>query len=454
MQPLLIYLLKLTCCLSCGYLFYYAMLRRITYYQWNRFFLLLFSVFAFIVPFITFSFFSDAVSFNRVFFFTTAPATLVKNLSDLPPVTNGWGPEEILSVAMVTGILFFVTRFLLRFYSLQKTRKLAKLVTADVEVKLYHLPGEAAPFSFYNSIYLDTTLYQEEELEKIIAHELVHVNQKHTIDMLLAELICIVQWYNPFAWLLKQAIRQNLEFIADDAVLQKGISRKSYQYLLLKVSGAVPYTLANNLLFPSLKKRIQMMNKTKTHRSHLWKFACLAPLVCLLLLGFSGPSGKETMGAKDLAAASSETFQLSSLSFYINDDHAAAIVKNAQGKSFLKPGEPLSLSLISEEKKRLKYLLETNGYAHLTAHAISFVMDTSATNQGFSVQVTISLPQVNSHSAVSEKPKEPLHRNAEKLAETVKEKQLSIINNKEQLPDQVNSGFVSAPSGNTMNTKP
>jgi hypothetical protein len=337
---------------------------------------------------------------------------------------------------MVAGVLFFMTRFLLRFYSLQKTRKLAKPVTTDVEVKLYHLPGEAAPFSFYNSIYLDTSLYQEEELEKIIAHELVHVNQKHTIDMLLAELICMVQWYNPFAWLLKHAIRQNLEFIADDAVLQKGISRKSYQYLLLKVSGAVPYTLANNLLFPSLKKRIQMMNKTKTGKTHLLKFICLAPLVCFLLVGFSGPSQTKPID-NNTAAAPSETFRLSSLSFYINDDNAAAIIKNAQAKSFLKPGGLLSLSLISEEKKRLKTLLENNGYDHLTAHAVSFVMDSSATSQSFSVQVTISLPQIKNAAVLKETGREAITGKTEAMTEQdLLKNNTSNTNINKQLADQ------------------
>jgi beta-lactamase regulating signal transducer with metallopeptidase domain len=110
--------------------------------------------------------------------------------------------------------------------------------------------------------------------------------------MLVSEILCIIQWFNPFVWLMKHAIKQNLEFIADDSVLQKGISRKGYQYLLLKVSGAVPYSLANNLLFPSLKKRIHMMNRAKRGRSTCLKFMCIVPLGCLLLVAFSGQGAK------------------------------------------------------------------------------------------------------------------------------------------------------------------
>jgi beta-lactamase regulating signal transducer with metallopeptidase domain len=94
----------------------------------------------------------------------------------------------------------------------------------------------------------------------------VHVRQKHTVDILLAELLTIVNWYNPFVWLIRYSIRQNLEFIADCEVLKKGLDKKSYQYHLLSVMGQVEYKLANNFNFSSLKKRIVMMNKLRSAR--------------------------------------------------------------------------------------------------------------------------------------------------------------------------------------------
>ncbi len=417
MQPLLAYLLKFSCCLSCGYLFYYLLLRHMTYYNWNRFFLLLFPVLAICIPFLPLNFLADTRSFDPVFFITGKSPVSAYAKSATGPVAGGWNMETPVLWIIATGILFFVAKFVIRFYSLQKARKPATLV-AGTEIKLYHLEGESAPFSFYNSIYINTSLYPEQDLEKIIEHELVHINQKHTIDILLAEFVCIVQWYNPFAWLHKQAIRQNLEFIADDMVLQKGVGRKSYQYLLLKVSGAVPYKLANNLLFPSLKKRIEMMNKARTGKTHLLKFICLVPLICLLSVGFSGPTGKIATELNNSTVNNAPSFQLSSLSFYINDARAADIVKNEESKSFLKPGKPLSLSLISKEKNRLKNLLEKNGFDNLNNHAITFVMDTSATNQSFSVQVTINLPQIKNSITVTDKNKESINPKRETVAGT------------------------------------
>src|SRR6185369_4807428 len=106
------------------------------------------------------------------------------------------------------------------------------------------------------------------------------------LDILWAEFICIFNWYNPFAWLIRRAVRQNLEFIADDKVLQNGIDRKQYQYLLVKVIGNNQFSIAQKFNFSSLKKRIAMMNKMKSAGVHLLKFLFILPLVAVLLVAF------------------------------------------------------------------------------------------------------------------------------------------------------------------------
>ena len=123
-------------------------------------------------------------------------------------------------------------------------------------------------------------------MQEIVRHEFVHVKQKHSIDILWSELLCIVSWYNPFSWLLKRSIRQNLEFIADSKVLEGGMNKKEYQYLLLKVIGNNHFSIASKFNFSSLKKRIAMMNKMKTARMHIVKFLFILPLVAVLLIAF------------------------------------------------------------------------------------------------------------------------------------------------------------------------
>lgn len=392
MQLLFAYLLKLSLCLSIGYLFYFVLLRHMTYYNWNRYFLLLFPVAAVLIPLLPVSLPQQLRASNVSFFVAdTFPSGQTGgNAAEAAPVITAINWIAIVAWVMIAGMIFFLLRFAIRLYSLYRARTAGRLMH-NGDIKLYHIEGCTAPFSFYNSIYLDTRHYDETELEKIITHEAVHISQRHTMDTMLAEALCIIQWFNPFAWLLKTAIRQNLEFIADDAVLQRGASRTNYQYLLLKVSGAhVPHALATNLLFPSLKKRIQMMNRERTKRFHLWKFICLVPVGCLLLVAFSGP-------AKMNHTSDADDFNLSKLVIYTNDMNVSMIVKNNQDNSFLQTGKPLSLASIKKEKSRLKNLLAENGYSDIDNQAISFVMD-SLTSKNFSVAVLIKIDKPHKYT--------------------------------------------------------
>lgn len=149
-----------------------------------------------------------------------------------------------------------------------------------------------------------------------------------------------------------------------------------------------------------------MMNRTKTRKIHLLKFMCIVPLGCLLLLAFSGQSGKPP-----LRTNTADAFSLRSLSFYINDAEVAQLIQKEQSNSLLKEGGPLNLSLISEEKARLKTLLEKNGYDTSGGRVISFVMDTSITNQSFSVKVVIDLLK-----SPVKKPQPTVNMDTEKLA--------------------------------------
>jgi hypothetical protein len=142
------------------------------------------------------------------------------------------------------------------------------------------------PFSFGRSVFINSQLHTEEEIEDILLHEYIHVRQRHTIDVIWSEILCLLNWYNPFAWLIRFHIRQNLEFIADGKVLENGIDKKKYQYLLLKVTGCSPFKISTPFNFSSLKKRINMMNKIKSAPVHLLRFLFMLPLLAVLLLAF------------------------------------------------------------------------------------------------------------------------------------------------------------------------
>ncbi|RYZ95055.1 MAG: hypothetical protein EOP47_26590, partial [Sphingobacteriaceae bacterium] len=199
---------------------------------------------------------------------------------------------------IIIGSLFLLARLAMQFVSLKKIKNKAVIIS-DTDTTIYHIDDEMAPFSFGNSIYINKNLHTEKELEEIILHEYVHVRQRHTTDILLAEVLCIFNWYNPFAWLIRHSIRQNLEYIADDNVVRSGMDKKSYQYHLLKVVGIPQYTIANQFNFSSLKKRIIMMNSVKSAKVNVLRFLFILPLLSVMLLAFRDNT-KEVIAIKSV----------------------------------------------------------------------------------------------------------------------------------------------------------
>ncbi|HEX2627714.1 MAG TPA: M56 family metallopeptidase [Chitinophagaceae bacterium] len=285
------YLLKLSVSMAVVYLFYQLVLRRITFYNWNRWYLLGYSVLCFLIPFIDISPVlqqqewndSQIVQWLPALSYGTTETTIT--VGETVSVSNSWSAWDITKVIFVVGVIIMALRLLIQVISFRRLMKKAKLVTID-EMKLYEVDASIIPFSFGNSIFVNPALHSTKELEEIIRHEFVHVKQRHSIDIIWGELLCLFNWYNPFAWLIRASIRQNLEFIADNKVLQHGIDRKQYQYLLLKVMGNHQFSIANQFNFSSLKKRIAMMNKIKSAKVHLLRFLFVLPLLAILLVSF------------------------------------------------------------------------------------------------------------------------------------------------------------------------
>ncbi|HET9056490.1 MAG TPA: M56 family metallopeptidase [Chitinophagaceae bacterium] len=284
------YLLKLNIALLVVYLFYRLVLSRLTFYLWNRLYLVFYTAICFVIPFININPFLNKASLNESTWVKAVPV-LQKFTAQLPLThfnaqhtqqVNLW---EWVTIILIIGAMVLLFRLIMQLYSYKRMKYRATLLGVD-GIKLFQVEEDILPFSFGNSIYINRHRHSAAELEEIIRHEFIHIKQKHSLDVLFGELLCIVNWYNPFAWFIRQAIRQNLEFIADDNVLQSGLNKKEYQYLLLKVTGAMPYSIAHPFNLSSLKKRITMMNKMKSAKLHLAKFLFVLPLAAVLLLAF------------------------------------------------------------------------------------------------------------------------------------------------------------------------
>jgi beta-lactamase regulating signal transducer with metallopeptidase domain len=286
MQLLFIYCLKLSISLAVVSLFYQLVLRRLTFYKWNRYFLICYSCLCFLISFIDISPLIERDSWNGRDVTTWIP--VVHQVQVVKSSQNGLSLMILGDIAggvLILGIVIMFARLLLQLLSLRRLRRTAQMIQGHGP-KVYEVSDSIIPFSFGASIYINKSLHTATELREIIRHEFVHVRQRHSIDILWGEIVCILNWYNPFAWLLKFSIRQNLEFIADSEVLQGGVNKREYQYLLLRVLGDNRFSIVQNFNFFSLKKRIAMMNKSKSATLSVVRFLFILPLFVVLLLAF------------------------------------------------------------------------------------------------------------------------------------------------------------------------
>jgi beta-lactamase regulating signal transducer with metallopeptidase domain len=392
-------MLKVSACYAAAYIFYWLVLSRLTNYKSNRFYLLFTSLFVFIIPLLRLDFFITSKTINNSSFINHIPAINISG-TEYVPAESSINFSTLLLFVFVVGSIICLTHFVIQLLSFKKVTANAKLINAVFNIKLYHLDIDIMPFSFGNAVYVNQTKHSASELDDIIKHESVHVHQQHTTDVILAEVICILNWYNPFVWMMKNAIKQNLEYLADDTVLKYGADKKSYQYLLLKVTGYSPLQIVSSLKISSLKQRIFMMNKTRTSPKHLLKLLLALPIVAFMMLAFRNTNSTVITAAPGMEE---QSYILSELSYNIPDTKIDMLVKNSSNKSLLQVGKPFSISIIKNERDRLKTLLEKNGYNNISNNAISFLIDSSSVNNKFAVQVNIDLERKKTTAYKSDK---------------------------------------------------
>jgi hypothetical protein len=279
---MLLFLLKANIALTLFYLAYRFGLRRLTFYTLNRAFLLLAIVCAAICPFI-----DPAILFGHQPSLRGMAYEMVVDFNAMSQARAGSWINIVLINIFWVGVIVMSLRLLMQLVSLwrlhRSTRK-QMILTQQVRVTDKALQ----PFSFLRNIYINPVIHTEAELSSIVQHEQVHVRQWHSVDVLLGELNKIFYWFNPGAWLISIAIRENLEFITDRYILQQGADIKAYQYSLLKVSG-IPYAtaIANNFNFSHLKQRIMMMNKKRSSDYNLARYVLLGSIVLLVLVSLN-----------------------------------------------------------------------------------------------------------------------------------------------------------------------
>lgn len=206
---------------------------------------------------------------------------------------------RIVLFAYLAGVVFFLGRFLFRIAQLMLV--IHKNEVRQVkDFKLVTLEKEISPYSFLDFVFVSRTLQQTDGYDRMIAHELEHVKQGHSVDVLILELLTVFQWFNPFMWMLRRSVRENHEYLADRAVLISGVNRGYYKKLLLNQFVGGQLVIANNFNYSLIKKRIKMMSKIKSSKLAITKIAFGVVVAAALIVAFACEQ-KESIDVQPMA---------------------------------------------------------------------------------------------------------------------------------------------------------
>ena len=288
------YVLQVNVGLLVFYLLYRGLLARDTFLGMRRLYWWAAWVLAFLYPLVELGVWGRTETPLQVVMADYAEAMTVVVSAVAPEEAATWSWQDGLALLWAAGASALLLRMLVQLAVVCRLARRGKRMEWH-GVRVLAVEGDNVPFSFFRWIFVQPGNHSEGELEEILAHEQAHVRQWHSLDVVVSELLCCLFWFNPAVWLAKRCVRQNLEFLADRAVVHSGFDRKNYQYHLLRLSYGVNIgQIVNNFNVSPLKKRIMMMNKKKSRHAGALKYALLLPVAGLLVLSANAEAVAET----------------------------------------------------------------------------------------------------------------------------------------------------------------
>uniref|UniRef100_UPI003565B78C M56 family metallopeptidase n=1 Tax=Ancylomarina sp. TaxID=1970196 RepID=UPI003565B78C len=289
------YMIKVGISLAFFYLLYKLLLSKDTNHKYKRLTLLLSVCAAFAMPLV-----AHLIPANEI---SSAPIQKVRELIEMPLLetavisphqkqtlieTSGSIPINWTAIVYWSILSMLCIQFVVSYRSILKWLKKATIKPYK-DILLAIVSDAIQAFSFLNYIVLSKQDYEQNKTP-ILLHEEAHIRLHHSFDVVLIELVCYLQWFNPFAWLLKKELKLVHEFQADQAVLNTGIDATQYQLLILeKAVGKRRFASANHFKQGSISKRLKMMKKKQVKRWGVAKALLFLPMGLLLLQAFTQP---------------------------------------------------------------------------------------------------------------------------------------------------------------------
>ncbi len=288
METYIIYIGKSAIAAGAFYIAFLLLFQNQKHFTFNRIYLPVSLALSFVIPLITFTTvkYIEPVNFDANSFAYLAPASgeIVQ-----PAFVIEWYHYLFgLYLLGTVGFLFHLLLGHLKAIKIIQKSRIQKIFNNLVNIT----QKDVHPFSFFSKIVVSEKTLSHPDLEMIVSHENIHVREKHTLDILFAEIMFLFQWFNPFAWLLKDAVKNNLEYLTDHEIA-KHYNPQTYQLAMVTLAdkqGIAPFLTALN--GSQLKNRIVMMKKKTENKYAIVKQLVVLPLLAVLVMGLSNKEVK------------------------------------------------------------------------------------------------------------------------------------------------------------------
>ena len=290
-----VYIVKSSVCLAGFYLFYRLLLSKETFHRFNRIALLTLLLLSLLLPFVQLTTIEQTevhqtmLTIEQLLMMADMPVSEVT-----PAEAVTLSGIQILLMVYLSGVLFFACRHIYSLGRLLMLLRSGEKEKMENGMTLVIHQQKISPFSWMKYIVI-SKVDLEEDGREILIHEAAHVRNRHSVDLLIADICIFFQWFNPASWLLKQELQNIHEYEADESVIREGVNARQYQLLLIKKAvGTRLYSMANSFNHSKLKKRITMMLKEKSSPWARLKYLYVLPLAAIAVTAFARPeiSGK------------------------------------------------------------------------------------------------------------------------------------------------------------------
>jgi TonB family protein len=281
METFALYLLKSVTWLSGFALIFFLFLRNERFFLLNRIYLLAGILISFLFPLISIHYTVVLPVFTNVLT-GSSDVTSVQVVSKSPLLSIGM----ILLVLYIAGVLCITFLIIKQSKPVFKAIKRSEIITSQ-PVKLIRTAEYPSSFSFFSYVFVNPSI-TDIETEEIVNHELAHIRQRHWLDLVLVELLCMLQWFNPLIWIYIRFIRQNHEYLADEVALQRTSDPAVYKATLLnQIVGVSVVSLANSFNYSLNKKRFNMMKNIISSPYRKLKIFLILPVFAIVLYAFA-----------------------------------------------------------------------------------------------------------------------------------------------------------------------